>query len=99
MTKTQRAILTYVAENGGQMLIYTGYKQTRKATLPTTGERCIATSLVVLPPLVQHGWLEHIDPDPRVGGLYRLTELGRAAIAPRGDPAKWPLRRVGRLPR
>lgn len=91
MTSVQRRVLLWVADNGGQMLIYSGRKETRKGTRATTGEPAISTSMVVIEGLTRNGWLRHIDPDPRMGGLYELTGAGREKIAPNG---RWPLRKI-----
>lgn len=92
MTGVQRQILLWVADNGGRLLLFAGYKTTRKGKRATTGEPCIVTSMIVIEALTRRGWLKHIDPDPRMGGWYELTDAGREAVAPKG---KWPLRKIG----
>lgn len=85
MTNVQRQVLLWIADNGGSMLITSGYQTTQRGTVRGTQVPAIGTSIVVIEPLVRHGWIRRVDGQAGIGaGDFEITDAGRTALSPNG---------------
>lgn len=83
-TQIQKMVLQWMAQAGGEMLICTGFKKTREATLKASDTPCIATSVNVVGGLTNPGnrYIEKKDQNEFGRAVtYRLTDAGREVLA------------------
>lgn len=86
-TDVQRRVIKWMADAGGEIVICTGFKKTRQATLRETGALCIATSVNVVDGLINNRLVEKSKPAEYGRSItYRLVEAGRVLAASRLYP-------------